>query len=36
MQRFWYAYVKSKYGEKHGFIMYIKTDDIYKDIRENF
>ena len=32
----WYAYVKSKYGEKHGFIVHIKTDDIYKDIRETF
>ena len=37
---FWYDYVKAKYGEKSNlwcmdigsFIVYIKTDDIYKDI----
>ena len=36
---FWYNYVKQKYGEKSklcymdtgSFIVYIKTDDIYKD-----
>ena len=42
---FWYDYVKLKYGEKaklfyvytgYGFIVYIKTDDIYKDITKDF
>ena len=41
---FWYDYVKLKYGEKvklcymdtDSFIVYIKTDDIYKDIAEDF
>ena len=40
---FWYEYVKLKHGEKaklcyidtDSFIVYIKTDDIYKDIAEN-
>ena len=43
MYKFWYDYVKPKYGEKsnyvicvqmllYHFIVYIKTDDIYKDI----
>ena len=41
---FWYDYVKLKYSEKaklcyvdtgHGFIVYIKTDDIYKDITKD-
>ena len=40
---FWYDYVKSKYGEKaklcymdtDSFIVYIKTDDIYKDTAED-
>ena len=40
---FWYDYVKPKYGEKvklcyvdaNNFIVYIKVDDIYKDIAEN-
>ena len=34
---FWYDYVKPKYGEKTklGFIVYIKTNDIYKDIAED-
>ena len=42
---FWYDYVKPKYGEKvklcymdtDSFIqtVYIKTDDIYKDIADN-
>ena len=43
MYEFWYDYVKPKYGEKaklcymdkDSFIVYIKTDDIYKDIAEN-
>ena len=44
MYEFWYDYVKPKYGEKaklfymnaDRFIVYIKTDDIYKDIAEDF
>ena len=41
---FWYDYVKLKYSEKaklcyvdtgYGFIVYIKTDDIYKDITKD-
>ena len=40
MYEFWYDYVKPKYGEKtklcymdtNSFIVYIKRDDIYKDI----
>ena len=40
---FWYGYVKPKYGEKvkvcymdtDSFILYIKTDDIYKVIAED-
>ena len=37
MSEFWYDYVKPKYGEKTklGFIVYIKTNDIYKDIAED-
>ena len=43
MYEFWYDYVKPKYGEKvklrymgtNPFIVYIKTDDIYKDILED-
>ena len=37
MYEFLYDYVKSKYGEttKLGFIVYIKTNDIYKDIAED-
>ena len=43
MYEFWYDYVKPKYGEKaklcymdtDSFIVYIKTDDIYKDIAVN-
>ena len=31
MYEFWYDFVKPKYG----FIVYIKTDDIYKDIAED-
>ena len=44
MHEFWYDYVKLKYGEEakwcymntDSFIVLIKTDDIYKDITENF
>ena len=44
MHKFWCDYVKSKYGEKaklcykdrDSFILYIKTDDIYKDIVKGF
>ena len=37
---FWYDYVKPKYGElcymdTGSVIVYIKTDDIYKDIAED-
>ena len=43
MYEFWYDFVKPKYGEKaklyymdtESFIVYIKTDDIYKDIAED-
>ena len=43
MYEFWYDCVKPKYGEKaqlcyvdtDSFIVYIKTDDIYKDIAED-
>ena len=43
MYEFWYDYVKQKYGEKAelhymdtgSFIIYTKTDDIYKDIAED-
>ena len=43
MYEFWYDYVKLKYVEKvklcymdtDSFIVYIKTDDIYKDIAED-
>ena len=43
MYEFWYDFVKPKYGEKaklqymdtESFILYIKTDDIYKDIAED-
>ena len=43
MYDFWYDYVKQKYDEKAtlgyidtgSFIVYIKTDDIYKDIVED-
>ena len=43
MYEFWYDYVKPKYGEKaelcymdtESFIVYIKTDDIHKDIAED-
>ena len=43
MHEFWYDYVKPKYSGKknvdmdtESFIVYIKTDDIYKDIAEDF
>ena len=43
MYEFWYNYLKWKYNEKaklccvdtDSFIVYIKTDDIYKDIAED-
>ena len=42
MYEFWYDYVKPKYGEKaklcymdtENFVVYLKTDSIYKDIAE--
>ena len=44
MEKFWYDYVKPKYVEKANlcyintgsFIVYIKVNDIYKDITEDF
>ena len=43
MYDFWYNYVKPKYGEKSklcfmdtdSFIIYLKIDNIYKDITED-
>ena len=43
MHEFWYDYVKPKYGKKaklcymdtDSFIVYIKTDNIYKNITED-
>ena len=43
MYEFWYDYIKPRYDEKlklchintDSFIVFIKTDDIYKDIRED-
>ena len=43
INNFWYDYVKPKYGEKlelcymdtDSFIVYINTDDIYKDISKD-
>ena len=43
MYEFWYDYVKPKYGEyaelcymdTESFNVYVKTDDIYKDIAED-
>ena len=43
MYEFWYDYIKPKYGEKAklcymdtgGFIIHVKTNDIYKDIAED-
>ena len=44
MHEFWYNYVKAKYGKKtklcymdtYSFILYLKEDDIYKNIPEDF
>ena len=44
MYEFWYYYAKLKYSEKEklhymdkdSFIVYIKTDDIYRDSTEDF
>ena len=43
MYKFWYDYVKPKYGENaklsymdtSSFIIHVKTDNIYKDIAED-
>ena len=43
MHEFWYDYLRPKYGkkaklcymDKGSFIVYIKTEDIYKDISED-
>ena len=43
MYKFWYRYIKPKYGEKANLFymdtdtitVYMKTDEIYKDIRED-
>ena len=35
MYEFWYVYVKPIMVKKQSFIVYIKTDDIYKDIAED-
>ena len=43
MYKFWYDYIKSKYGDNvklcymdiNSFIMHIKTEDFYKDIANN-
>ena len=42
MHKFWFDYVKPKYGENakfcmdtDSFIVHVKTDDIYKDIAED-
>ena len=43
MYKFWYDYVKPKYGENaklcymdtDSFIIHVKTDDLYKDISED-
>ena len=43
ISKFWYDYIKPKYGEKEiycymdaeSFIVSLKTDDVYKDIIEN-
>ena len=43
MYEFWYDYVKPQYGEKAklcymdtgSFVVYFKTDNIYKDIAED-
>ena len=44
MYEFWCDYVKPKYGgnsklcyvDRNSFIVYMKTDDIYKDIAEDY
>ena len=41
MREFWYNYVKPKYGENAAlqtasFIVYVKIDDIFKGISEDF
>ena len=44
MYEFWYDYIKTKYDERgklcymdtNSFITHIKTEDIYKDILEDF
>ena len=43
MNEFWYGFIKPKYGEKaklyyvdiYFFILYIKTDNIYKEIAKH-
>ena len=43
MYEFWYDYIKPKYSEKanlcyidtNSFIIHVKTEDIYKDIKED-
>ena len=43
MYKFWYDYIKAKYGDNvklcymdtDSFIMHIKTEDFYKDIANN-
>ena len=43
MYEIWYDYLKPKYGEniklcymdKDGFVVHVKTDDIYRDIAED-
>ena len=43
MYKFWYGYPRPNYGEEvklccmdaDSFIVYVKSDDIYKDIAEN-
>ena len=43
MHEFWYGYVKPKYGEKanlcymdtDSFVVYVKTEDIYKILQRN-
>ena len=44
MYELWYDYIKPKYGEKaklfymdtNSYIVHLKTDDIYKNIAEDF
>ena len=44
MYEFWYDYTKPKYGEnaklsyidRNSLIVHVKTDDIYKDVTEDF